>query len=208
MLAITERERSADDAQRCGDGRYRAGGVLCCPPLRRRCVSEMDWGVRTLGFRLQTSPQAMAPGSLTPQPPSVVCHRRCPSPVPSSGAPAVSCRLCDRLGRSSGKTRDYRSGRSRAVSGARACVRPSRKRAWSCARRRARLVASLRPRAWSARGLRALTPPARSSPDRNCVTAPSCLSSAIQTMPVAGNRPQVDTPPVDRQRPRLEHCRD
>jgi hypothetical protein len=27
-------------------------------------------------------------------------------------------------------------------------------------------------------------------------------------MPVSGNRPQVDTPPVDRQRPRLEHCRD
>jgi hypothetical protein len=50
--------------------------------------------------------------------------------------------------------------------------RPSRHRVSSCARRSARLVASLRPRAWSARGLRALTEPALSSPDRNCVMAP------------------------------------
>jgi hypothetical protein len=34
-----------------------------------------------------------------------------------------------------------------------------------------RLVAALRPRAWSARGLRALTAPALSSPDGNCAMA-------------------------------------
>ena len=40
----------------------------------------------------------------------------------------------------------------------------------------------------SARGLRALTAPARSSPDCNCVMATPCASSRSQATPVSGNR--------------------
>jgi hypothetical protein len=119
-------ERTAGDAQPCGDGRHRAGGVLCCPLPVRRCVTAGHWGVSDPAF----SPANFAPRdgteSLTPQP-SIRCL---PSALSVSGAivgaPAVSCRLCDRLAMSSGKTRSCRSGRSRVVSGARACVRPSR----------------------------------------------------------------------------------
>jgi len=41
------------------------------------------------------------------------------------------------------------------------------------------------------RGLRALTPPARSSADGNCVTAIPCVSSRSQATPVSGNRSRM-----------------
>jgi hypothetical protein len=43
----------------------------------------------------------------------------------------------------------------------------------------------------SARGLRALTAPARSSPDCNCVMATPCVSSRTQATPVSGNRSRM-----------------
>ena len=66
--------------------------------------------------------------------------------------------------------------------------RPSRDRVSSCARRRARLVASLRPRAWSARGLRALTAPALSSGDRNYVMAATNEAKQLAWRCCAGYR--------------------
>jgi hypothetical protein len=185
MLAITERERSADDAQRCGDGRYRAGGVLCCPPLRRRCVSEMDWS--DPGFwPTDFAPRLCREGRSVPSCPSVTVLGACPCSSPSSKPAArLACVM------SSGTRISPSFGTSRTSVWLQRRWRPSRNRASSCARRRARLVASLRPRAWSARGLRALTAAARSSPDSNCVMAAICISSGSPATPVSGNRSQM-----------------
>jgi hypothetical protein len=77
----------------------------------------------------------------------------------------------------------------------------------------------------SARGLRALTAPARSSPDCNCVMATPWVSSRSQATPVSGNRSRMRSigsegktsataqPPgvntlVHRQRPRFERGRE
>jgi len=68
-----------------------------------------------------------------------------------------------------------------------ATTRPSLERCSASSR----LVAALRPRASSARGLRALTAPPRRSPDGNGVMATICVPSARRWMPVQENRVQA-----------------
>ena len=174
ILARGWRERTAGDAQRCGDGRHRAGGVLCCPlSAAPMCQCRGLGRERPSLFARRLRPRALTRGSLTPQLSICQCRRRLsrvhrPSSAPPARHLAVrTARSCPPGSESLHRPadREHLCGSQRRSRGHHAI------RASSCARRRARLVASLRPRAWSARGLRALTAPARSSPDGNCVMA-------------------------------------
>ena len=179
MLAVTERERSADDAQRCGDGRHRAGGVLCCPLSARRCCSVKRLGrERPWIFARRLRPRALTRGSLTPQlsircPPSALVrvHRLRPR------RPHVIC-VCDGLRHIAPETESlHRPADPRAsvwLSGARAAITQSSFELCSAPCKARRFAPPTRV---SARGLRALTAPARSSPDGNCVMASTCVSS-------------------------------
>jgi hypothetical protein len=154
IVAAAGVSKTTDDARRCRDGRHRAGGVLCCPQSARRCVSAEDWGVSDPPFQVPD----FAPG----RPDARVAH-----------APAAHLSLSRRLSgvhrlffraarRSSGcvtgcayPPENETHGRPvqwRTAAERQRSPRPSRIRALSCARRRARLVASLRPtrvvRAW------------------------------------------------------------
>ena len=152
------------------------GGVLCCPQrTRRTCQCRRLGRERPSLCAGRLRPGSLTRGSLTPQVSarrSRRCLRRC--------FPRI-------VGVTAG-TRTLVIGRL-SVCARRTTLTPwpSRRSASSGAQRRARLGALRRPRAWSARGLRALTTPPRRSPEGHYVMATGglCLDG-VRTSRMSG----------------------
>ena len=143
-------------------------------------------------FARRLRPRALTRGSLTPQLSICQCRRRL-SRVhrPSSAPPACHLGVSTDCSCPPGSESLHRPADREHLSGSggspAAITQPSFE--LCSAPCKARRFAP--PTRVSARGLRALTAPARSSPDCNCVMATPCVSSRSQATPVSGNRSQM-----------------
>jgi hypothetical protein len=176
MLAITEHERSADDAERCGDGRS-SGRRSLLPAARAPTCQCRELGrerPRILAHRL--CPRALTPGSLTPQLSICQLVGACGVHRLRSRRPPVTW-VVARLARVVLETNlsVVQLTQSRLTSAV-VCAAITHPSVELCsAPCKARRFAP--PTRVSARGLRALTAPARSSPDCNCAMATPCIPS-------------------------------